>query len=132
MPFGGNSDLLTGEKHPPHGEIVGEKWKYVGTTKSADVTTLTMSIETRVRRGEVTKGTLKAVAYLFHGIHHPLKSVFTGIQRGCRVGQRSGIACVHGDGLRRVVLRDCATISFRVQQKLAKRYPRVLGGTSHE
>ena len=55
MPFGGNSDLLAGEKHPPHGEIVGEKWKYVGTTKSADVTTLTMSIETRVRRGEVTK-----------------------------------------------------------------------------
>lgn len=55
MPFGGNSDLLAGEKHPPHGEIVGEKWKYVGTTKSSDVTTLTMSIETRVRRGEVTK-----------------------------------------------------------------------------
>ena len=55
MPFGGNSDSLAGEKHPPHGEIVGEKWKYVGTTKSADVTTLTMSIETRVRRGEVTK-----------------------------------------------------------------------------
>ena len=55
MPFGGNSDLLAREKHPPHGEIVGEKWKYVGTTKSADVTTLTMSIETRVRRGEVTK-----------------------------------------------------------------------------
>jgi hypothetical protein len=47
--------LPAGEKHPPHGEIVGEKWKYVGTTKSADVTTLTMSIETRVRRGEVTK-----------------------------------------------------------------------------
>ena len=55
MPFGGNSDSLAGEKHPPHGEIVGEKWKYVGTTKSADVTTLTMSIETRIRRGEVTK-----------------------------------------------------------------------------
>ncbi len=55
MPFGGNSDSLAGEKHPPHGEIVGEKWKYVGTTKSSDVTTLTMSIETLVRRGEVTK-----------------------------------------------------------------------------
>ena len=55
MPFGGNSDSLAGEKHPPHGEIVGEKWKYVGTTNSTDVTTLTMSIETRVRRGEVTK-----------------------------------------------------------------------------
>ena len=55
MPFGGNSDSLAGEKHPPHGEIVGEKWKYVGTTNLTDVTTLTMSIETRVRRGEVTK-----------------------------------------------------------------------------
>lgn len=55
MPFGGNSDKVVGEKHPPHGEIVGSKWKYVGTKKSDDVTTLTMSIDTQVRRGRVTK-----------------------------------------------------------------------------
>lgn len=55
MPFGGNSDEVAGEKHPPHGEIVGAKWKHVGTKKSGDVTTLTMSIDTQVRRGRVTK-----------------------------------------------------------------------------
>lgn len=55
MPFGGNSDVVGGEKHPPHGEIVGDKWKHVGTSRSGDVTTLTMSIETQVRQGKVTK-----------------------------------------------------------------------------
>ena len=55
MSFGGNSDEVAGEKHPPHGEIVGAKWKHVGTKKSGDVTTLTMSIDTQVRRGRVTK-----------------------------------------------------------------------------
>ncbi|MCA9011819.1 MAG: hypothetical protein KDB01_18825 [Planctomycetaceae bacterium] len=55
MPFGGNSEMVAGEKHPPHGEIVGNKWHHEGTKKSGDVTTLTMSIETRVRRGRVTK-----------------------------------------------------------------------------
>ena len=55
LPFGGNSDEVGGEKHPPHGEIAGAKWKHVGTNKSGDVTTLTMSIDTQIRRGRVTK-----------------------------------------------------------------------------
>jgi hypothetical protein len=55
MPFGGNSDEVAGEKHPPHGEIVGDAWKIVGTKKSGDVTTLTLGIETKVRKGRVTK-----------------------------------------------------------------------------
>ena len=55
MPFGGNSDAVDGEKHPPHGEIVGDPWKIVGTKKAGDVTTLTMGIDTKVRRGRVTK-----------------------------------------------------------------------------
>lgn len=55
MPFGGNSDAVASEKHPPHGEIVGEKWKLLGTKTSGDVTTLTMSIETHVRTGRITK-----------------------------------------------------------------------------
>ncbi len=55
VPFGGNSDEIDGEKHPPHGEIVGAKWKHVGTKKAGDVTTLTMTIDTRVRKGRVTK-----------------------------------------------------------------------------
>ncbi len=55
LPFGGNSDVVAGEKHPPHGEIVGEPWKVVGTKKTGDVTTLTLDIETKVRKGRVTK-----------------------------------------------------------------------------
>jgi hypothetical protein len=55
MPFGGNADMVGGETHPPHGEIAGNKWKYEGTKKSGDVTTLKLSIETQVRRGNVTK-----------------------------------------------------------------------------
>ena len=55
IPFGGNSDAVNGEKHPPHGEIVGDAWKIVGTKKDRDVTTLTMAIDTDVRKGRVTK-----------------------------------------------------------------------------
>ena len=55
VPFGGNSDAVAGEKHPPHGEIVGEPWKLVGTKKAGDVMTLTMGIDTKVRKGRMTK-----------------------------------------------------------------------------
>lgn len=55
MPFGGNSAEVAGEKHPPHGEVAGDAWKAVGTKKTGDVTTLTMGIDTKVRKGKVTK-----------------------------------------------------------------------------
>ena len=55
LPFGGNSETVAGEKHPPHGEIVGEPWKVVGTRRAGKVTTLTLDFETRVRPGHVTK-----------------------------------------------------------------------------
>jgi hypothetical protein len=55
LPFGGNSEAVSGEKHPPHGEIVGDAWKVVGTKKAGDVTTLTTAINTKVRKGRVTK-----------------------------------------------------------------------------
>ena len=55
LPFGGNSEPVAGEKHPPHGEIVGEPWKVLGTRRTGTVTTLTLDIETRVRAGRVTK-----------------------------------------------------------------------------
>ena len=55
-PFGGNAEEVEGEKHPPHGEIavrngstsVPGSWRDFSTT-------LTMSIDTHVRRGRVTK-----------------------------------------------------------------------------
>ena len=55
MPFGGNADALSGEKHPPHGEIASEPWKLTGTRKSSDVTTLALAIETQIRKGRITK-----------------------------------------------------------------------------
>ncbi len=55
LPFGGNSEAVSGEKHPPHGEIVGDPWRLSSSRKVGDVTTLTLSIETRVRPGRVSK-----------------------------------------------------------------------------
>ena len=55
LPFGGNAEEVAGEKHPPHGEIVGDAWHLLGTKKNGDVTTLTLGIETKVRKGRVTK-----------------------------------------------------------------------------
>ena len=55
LPFGGNSEAVDGQQHPPHGEIAGSPWKIVGTKKAGDVTTLTMGIDTAVRPGTVTK-----------------------------------------------------------------------------
>ncbi len=55
LPFGGNADASGGEKHPPHGEIAGSEWTLVGGKKHGDVATLTMSIETKIRKGRVTK-----------------------------------------------------------------------------
>jgi len=55
LPFGGNNDEVAGEKHPPHGEIVGDAWQLAGKKKTGDVMTLTLGIETKVRKGRVTK-----------------------------------------------------------------------------
>jgi hypothetical protein len=55
LPFGGNTDAAGGEKHPPHGEIVGNKWTSAGVKKSGKVTTFTLAVETKVRPGRVTK-----------------------------------------------------------------------------
>lgn len=55
MPFGGNTDTVNGEKHPPHGEVAGSTWTFGGIEKNKEVTTLTLTLETKVRPGKVTK-----------------------------------------------------------------------------
>ncbi|MBM3846606.1 MAG: hypothetical protein FJ405_10020 [Verrucomicrobia bacterium] len=55
LPFGGNSEAVDGEKHPPHGEVASDDWKVVGTRQLGDVTTLSTVLETKVRKGRVTK-----------------------------------------------------------------------------
>ena len=55
IPFGGNSDEVAGEKHPPHGEVAGSPWTFTSQKKTGEVTTLTLNFETKVRKGRVTK-----------------------------------------------------------------------------
>ena len=55
LPFGGNAEEVAGEKHPPHGEIAGSPWTLVGTSKNGRVSTLSLTCETKVRKGRVTK-----------------------------------------------------------------------------
>ena len=55
MPFGGNSEVVAGEKHPPHGEVAGSKWGNATVQKNGAVTTLSMSLDTTARKGRVTK-----------------------------------------------------------------------------
>ena len=55
LPFGGNSDEVAGEKHPPHGETAGSEWSFVSNKQTGDVATLTLALETKVRSGRVVK-----------------------------------------------------------------------------
>jgi hypothetical protein len=55
MPFGGNDKAVNGEKHPPHGETAGSPWKSLGVRQRGKVSTLSMSLETQVRKGTVQK-----------------------------------------------------------------------------
>ena len=55
LPFGGNNDPLNGEKHPPHGEIVGDAWTLVGQRAVGDVSTLSLSFSPTARKGKITK-----------------------------------------------------------------------------
>ena len=55
MPFGGNAEVVDGEKHPPHGETAGSRWESHGIIRQGSRQTLSMSLDTRVRKGHVTK-----------------------------------------------------------------------------
>lgn len=55
LPFGGNSEPVNGEAHPPHGEVAGDKWTFVDSKRSGDISTLTLAFETRVRPGRIVK-----------------------------------------------------------------------------
>jgi hypothetical protein len=55
MPFGGNQDAVNGEKHPPHGEVAGSAWQGGSVQRRGNVNTMTMTLNTMVRKGKVTK-----------------------------------------------------------------------------
>ncbi len=51
MPFGGNSEAVNGESHPPHGEIAGNDWEIGETRRIGDVATLTIKRSQASGRG---------------------------------------------------------------------------------
>ncbi|MCK4601490.1 MAG: hypothetical protein KAU28_03435 [Phycisphaerae bacterium] len=55
MPFGANVAPYRGEKHPVHGETACNKWRLVDAGKCGGITTLTLSIKTKLRPGKATK-----------------------------------------------------------------------------
>ena len=56
MPFGGNDAPRGGERHVPHGETATAEWTFAGRSREPDGTeTLTLTLDTKVRPGKVTK-----------------------------------------------------------------------------
>ncbi len=55
MPFGANAKDYQGEKHELHGEPATCDWTCEDVSKDGDIQTLTMTMDTRVRKGRVTK-----------------------------------------------------------------------------
>ncbi len=55
LPFGGNQEAVGAEKHPVHGEVAGAEWTYAGQQRRRDITSLTLTLDTRIRKGRVTK-----------------------------------------------------------------------------
>ena len=56
MPFGGNAAARNGEQHVPHGEAATAEWTFASRNRKPDGTdTLTLTLETKVRPGRITK-----------------------------------------------------------------------------
>ncbi|MHC4250827.1 MAG: hypothetical protein ACYS9X_17005, partial [Planctomycetota bacterium] len=55
LPFGGNAEAHEGEKHTPHGETASSRWALAGLEAKGGVTSLTLELATKVRKGKVTK-----------------------------------------------------------------------------
>src|SRR5262245_48849080 len=54
LPFGGGREP-DGREHPAHGETATGKWNFGGLSTKDGVTSFTLTIETKVRPGKVTK-----------------------------------------------------------------------------
>ena len=56
LPFGGNSTLFRGEKHPVHGETANRPWKFESLETRKDRTCLHLSLKTKIRPGRAPTG----------------------------------------------------------------------------
>ena len=72
MPFGANAEAVGGEKHTGHGEPSSAKWRFVDVTRHGGAATLTLALETKVRKGKITKKIRlvdgQNVVYISHAI----------------------------------------------------------------
>ena len=55
VPFGGNADVVDGEKHPPHGEVSGSKWELLDSRKQDGVTSISLGMKVKANGGRVSK-----------------------------------------------------------------------------
>jgi len=55
MPFGANTEAVGGEKHTGHGEPSSATWRFIDVKRDGGVVTLTLALETTVRKGTITK-----------------------------------------------------------------------------
>ena len=55
LPFGGNGTPYKKEKHPVHGETANAKWKFNGIQSANGETSIHLSLDTNVRKGQVDK-----------------------------------------------------------------------------
>ncbi|MGC3969405.1 MAG: hypothetical protein QM775_19200 [Pirellulales bacterium] len=55
LPFGGNAEAFHGERHPPHGESANAEWELVSRQTAGDRSRLVLAVDTKVRKGRVTK-----------------------------------------------------------------------------
>ncbi|HNX27509.1 MAG TPA: hypothetical protein PKK48_08905, partial [Phycisphaerae bacterium] len=57
LPFGANAEKYEGEQHTCHGEAGTEKWKYVNLCDDGKIVKLTLSMNTKIRKGRIVKDT---------------------------------------------------------------------------
>lgn len=55
LPFGGNAEAVNGVKFPVHGEPAGSRWALESLARTGAVTTLSLSMETTLAVGRITK-----------------------------------------------------------------------------
>lgn len=56
LPFGGNAAARGGEQHVPHGEAATAAWAFADRVRKADDSeTLTLTLDTKIRPGKITK-----------------------------------------------------------------------------
>ena len=91
MPFGGNNKL-GGEVHPGHGEVAGSDWTFKGGSAEGEESWIELGIETRKRRGSVTKRIAtrrgESALYVSHeieGFAGPVTLGHHAIMRGDRI-----------------------------------------------